>query len=88
MVRTSTGRFVGEVDFGWPELRTVGEFDGRVKYGRDLRPGQDPVEVLYREKLREDELRAEDLGMVRWGWVDLDRFAPVAQRLRERYRPL
>jgi hypothetical protein len=27
-------------DFAWPELRTVGEFDGRVKYGRLLRPGQ------------------------------------------------
>jgi hypothetical protein len=87
VVRTASGRFVGQVDFGWPELRTVGEFDGRVKYGRELRAGQDPVEVLYQEKRREDELRAEDLGMVRWGWVDLDRFAPVAQRLRERYRP-
>lgn len=85
-VRTASGLFVGRVDFGWPELRTVGEFDGRVKYGRELRPGQDPVEVLYEEKLREDQLRAEDLGMVRWGWVDLDRFAPVAQRLRDRYR--
>ncbi|GAA2546265.1 type IV toxin-antitoxin system AbiEi family antitoxin [Pseudonocardia hydrocarbonoxydans] len=86
-VRTTSGLFVGRVDFGWPELRTVGEFDGRVKYGRELRPGRDPVEVLYEEKCREDELRAEDLGMVRWGWVDLDRFAPVAQRLRDRYRP-
>jgi len=86
-VRTASGLFVGRVDFAWPELRTVGEFDGRVKYGRELRPGQDPVEVLYVEKRREDELRDQDLGMVRWGWVDLDRFAPVAQRLRDRYRP-
>lgn len=85
-VRTASGLFVGRVDFGWPELRTVGEFDGRVKYGRELRPGQDPAEVLYAEKLREDALRAEDLGVVRWGWGDLDRFGPVAQRLRDRYR--
>jgi len=32
----------GRVDFAWPELRTVGEFDGRIKYGRLLRPGQEP----------------------------------------------
>lgn len=33
------GVVLGVVDFAWPELRTVGEFDGRVKYGRLLRPG-------------------------------------------------
>ena len=89
VVRTVDGVFVGEVDFGWPELRTVGEFDGAVKYGRDLRPGQDPVEVLYAEKVREDALRSADFGMVRWGWADLGpRFAPVAQQLRARHRPL
>lgn len=87
VVRAAANRFVGEVDVGWPELRTVGEFDGRVEYGRELRPGRDPVEVLYEEKRREDELRAEDLGTVRWRWVDLGRFAPVAQHLRERDRP-
>lgn len=89
VVRTADGVFVGEVDFGWPTLRTVGEFDGQVKYGRGLRSGQDPVEVLYAEKVREDALRSEDLGMVRWGWTDLGgRFTPVAQRLRDRFRPL
>ncbi len=89
VVRTAAGLFVGEVDFGWPGLRTVGEFDGRVKYGRDLRPGQDPAEVLYAEKLREEALRGEDLGMVRWGWTDLGaRFTPVAHRLRDRFRPV
>ena len=87
-VRTRAGSFVGQVDFGWPSLRTVGEFDGRLKYGRELRPGQDPVEVLYAEKLREDALRRQDLAVVRWGWRDLDRFAPVARLLRDRFRPL
>lgn len=84
-VRRNDGRVVGEVDFGWPALRTVGEFDGRVKYGRLVRPGQDPAEVLYQEKLREDEIRAEDLAVVRWGWTDIDGFAPVADRLRSRF---
>jgi hypothetical protein len=83
-----TGALVGRVDFGWPELRTVGEFDGLVKYGRILQPGQDPVEVLVAEKRREDGLRAEDLGVVRWLWSDLPRFAPVAARLRSRFREI
>jgi hypothetical protein len=87
-VRRTDGTFVGRVDFGWPRLRTVGEFDGRVKYGKLLRPGQDPADVVYQEKLREDALRAEDLGVVRWTWPDLSRFAPVATRLRERFRPI
>jgi hypothetical protein len=85
-VRRSDGAFVGRVDFGWPRQRTVGEFDGRVKYGKLLLPGQDPADVVYQEKLREDALRAEDLAVVRWTWSDLTHFAPVAARLRERFR--
>ena len=85
-VRRHDGRFVAQVDFGWPTLSTVGEFDGRIKYGRLVQPDEDAAEVLYREKLREDELRAEDLGVVRWGWTDLDRFSSVAERLQRRFR--
>lgn len=84
-VRTADGRWVAQVDFGWPELRTVGEFDGRVKYGRLLQPGQSAADVVYAEKLREDDVRAEDLSMVRWGWDDLDHFAPTAARLRRSF---
>lgn len=58
-----------------------------MKYGRMLRPGQDPAEVLVAEKLREDALRDEGLGVVRWIWSDLDDFAPTARRLRARFRP-
>jgi len=86
-VRSGTGRVLGRVDFGWPELRTVGEFDGRVKYGRLLRPGQDPGDAVFEEKRREDALRDEDLRVTRWTWHDLDSFAPVAQRLRHAFRP-
>ncbi|MCW0216434.1 MAG: hypothetical protein OJJ54_24050 [Pseudonocardia sp.] len=81
-VRTADGVLVGRADFGWPDLRTVGEFDGRTKYGRLLRPGQDPGEVVYREKLREDAIRAEGWSVVRWTWGDLECFAPVAAGLR------
>jgi len=78
-------RFVGRVDFAWPEHRTLAEFDGRVKYGRLLEPGEDPGEAVWREKVREDLLR--DLGwqVVRWVWSDLAHPDVIAQRLRRAF---
>lgn len=71
LVYDRRGAFVGRVDFAWPELGVVGEFDGRVKYGRDLAPKQDPTDVLWDEKLREDRLRELGWLVVRWTWADL-----------------
>lgn len=68
-------------DFYWEEFRTVGEFDGKVKYGRGLRPGEDPGEAVYREKRREDALRDLGLKVVRWTWDELDTFVAPAERL-------
>lgn len=68
-------------DFAWPDLGVVAEFDGRVKYGRALAPGQDPAEAVWQEKLREDRLRGVGLVVVRWTWRDLDDFAATAARL-------
>ncbi|WP_433275095.1 type IV toxin-antitoxin system AbiEi family antitoxin domain-containing protein [Pseudonocardia xinjiangensis] len=82
VVRSASGTTIARVDFGWPKLRTVGEFDGLVKYGRLLQPGQVPAEVVVAEKRREDAIRDEDLRVRRWGWDDLDNFEPVARRLR------
>ena len=73
-------------DFGWSRQRTVGEFDGKIKYGRALRPGQDVGEVVYAEKLREDAIRSEDWEVVRWTWADLRDFGPTAARIRSRFR--
>jgi hypothetical protein len=81
-VRSADGRLVGRVDFGWPELRTVGEFDGLVKYGRLVPEGRTPADVVVAEKLREDDLRGERLTVVRWTSGDIDRFDRVAARLR------
>jgi hypothetical protein len=61
---------LGRVDFGWPGLRTVGEFDGRVRYGRSLAAARYPGEVVFQEKLREDRLRERDLRVVRWIWAN------------------
>lgn len=56
------GRDVGEVDFLWREQRTILETDGRLKYTEDA--------VLWREKLREDALRALGAEVVRGYWSD------------------
>jgi hypothetical protein len=81
------GCLLGRTDFGWPQLRTVGEFDGRIKYGRLLRPGQSVSDAVVAEKYREDAIRDQDLAVVRWTWADLSDFAPTAARLRRRFRP-
>ncbi len=81
-VRRDSSELVGRVDFGWPDRGVVGEFDGKIKYGRLLRPGQSPGEVMYAEKLREDDLRAEGLTVVRWNWDDLPDLTVPSVRLR------
>ncbi|MGY1671234.1 hypothetical protein [Geodermatophilus sp. SYSU D00710] len=42
-----------------------------MKYGRLLRPGQDPGDAVFDEKRREDAIRDEGWGVVRWTWADL-----------------
>ncbi len=81
----AAGRLVGRADFAWEEHRTLGEFDGRVKYGALLPPGARIEDVVWREKRREDALR--DLGwqVVRWVWADLLNPAVVADRLHRAF---
>jgi hypothetical protein len=85
-VRSADGSVVGRCDFGWRPQRLLGEFDGRVKYGRLLRPGQQPGDAVFAEKRREDALRGEDWGMVRWVWQDLDSPAAFGRRIAARLR--
>jgi hypothetical protein len=79
------GRFVGRVDFAWQALRTIGEFDGKIKYGRLAPAAEQSHDVVYQEKLREDALR--DLGwqVVRWTWSELDQPQKIAERLRRAF---
>lgn len=86
-VRSPSGAVVGRTDFAWEEHRLVGEFDGRVKYGRLLRPGQDAGDAVFAEKRREDAIRDEGWGVVRWVWAELarpDRLAARVRRAQER----
>jgi predicted transcriptional regulator of viral defense system len=75
------GYLLGRGDFGWPERRTLGEFDGRVKYRKLLRPGEAAEDAVYREKLREDALRDQGWQMARWGWDDIKTPQVIADRV-------
>ena len=81
----TNGRLVARSDFVWKESKTLGEFDGRVKYGRLLKPGQTTGDVIFDEKVREDALR--DLGwqIVRWLWEDLRNPARLRERLERAF---
>jgi hypothetical protein len=82
-VRDHHGVLIGYSDWGWPEHQMLGEFDGRLKYGRLLEPGEDPGDVVFAEKRREDRMReATGFGMVRLTWADLESPHQTAERLR------
>jgi hypothetical protein len=48
-IRDPDGRLIGRTDFAWEGHRLVGEFDGRITYGRLLRPGEDAGDGAFRE---------------------------------------
>jgi len=73
---------IARCDFGWRDHRTVGEFDGRVKYRGE---GGDPGEVVFREKLREDDVRDHGWEVARWTWADLNTPTVVARRIRRAF---
>ena len=53
-----------------------------MEYGRLLRPGQEPGDVVFEEKRREDAIRDESWGVVRWTWRDLDTPAVLGARVQ------
>ena len=46
-----------------------------------------PGDVVFREKRREDALRAAGMAVVRWTWEELTNFDPIAARLRRALAP-
>lgn len=86
-VRRRDGSIAGLADWGWPRLGGLGEFDGHIKYGRLLKPGQQPGDVVFEEKRREDEIRElTSYSMVRLIWDDYDRPRQTAERVRRALR--
>ena len=77
----ANGNWIGRTDFYFPGLAVVGEFDGKVKYGKHLKPGQHPGDAVFLEKIREDRIRATGLVVVRWVWDDLRRPLELRRRI-------
>ncbi len=72
---------IGRVDFGWQDLRTVGEADGFGKYRAD--DGTGDFATLRAEKLREDRLRDAGYEVFRFTWDEAVR-RPAVLELRAR----
>ncbi|MBY4569982.1 hypothetical protein ACN95_08115 [Gordonia sihwensis] len=74
-------------DYDW-DGSVVAEFDGFGKYRREMRkPDQSADDVVIAEKLREDELRALDLHVVRWTTEHLasGQMVPLLRRQLSRF---
>jgi hypothetical protein len=81
-VRLPSGRLAGRVDLLLRKQGVMIEFDGQVKYGRLLKPGQTIDDVIKAERDREvllEELTG--LRMLRLVWGDLDHPAQIAKRV-------
>lgn len=82
-IHDGSGQLVAEVDFLFREQRVIAEFDGRLKYAGDAAASADTV---YREKRREDRLRALGFVVVRISWTDLQYPSYTANRVRQAFR--
>ncbi|HEY3530860.1 MAG TPA: hypothetical protein VGK78_17080 [Nocardioides sp.] len=77
------GRVIARLDFAWPELGVWVEVDGRVKYDELRRAGESPVDVLMREKRREETVRAlTGWECIRVTWSDLAHPERIVARIR------
>ena len=77
------GDLVAFLDFALPDQGVWIEFDGKVKYQRHLRPGEDVTAAVLREKRREERI----IELTGWRpfritWWDLEHPEQLAIRLR------
>lgn len=73
-------------DYGWQERGVLGEFDGRLKYGRELQAGMDVDQTLVAERRRELRLERRGWCVVRLVWSDLANLAAVRAIVEEGFR--
>jgi very-short-patch-repair endonuclease len=81
-VRRPDGRLAGRTDFVLHREKVVVEFDGKIKYGRLLKPGQTVGDVIHAERAR--ELLLEELTgyrVLRVVWDDLASPGQLAERV-------
>jgi hypothetical protein len=77
------GRLVAVVDFAWPELGLFVEFDGKIKYKAPDRHDETVVDVVLREKQREElVVRITRWRCLRVTWADLHRPERTAALVR------
>jgi hypothetical protein len=73
-IRDEYGNVLWRVDFAWPDLGVFLEFDGKVKYQKLLKPGQNVTDVVIAEKKREEQIcRRTGWRCIRLTWADLHR---------------
>jgi hypothetical protein len=79
------GVIVARVDFAWPKLKVFLEFDGKIKYQKLLKLGEDATDVVLRERKREQMIcRLTGWRCIRITWADLENpEATVAMIMRE-----
>lgn len=82
-IRDDWGNLIARVDFAWPKLKVIVEFDGAEKYHRFRKPGETIEQMVMREKAREDRIR-EVTGwlVIRLTWADLALPSETARRIR------
>ena len=80
-------RLLGIVDFAWPELGVILEFDGNVKYEKYLRDGETASDAVIREKNRENRIvEATGWIVIRVVWADLANPTQLVERIRRAMR--
>lgn len=77
------GQLLGRTDFWWEDFEHLGEFDGQIKYGRLLKPGETSSLAVVKEKRREDRMRATGKGMSRFAWPEVLPGRAAARRMAE-----
>jgi hypothetical protein len=83
VIEDPAGREIARVDFAWPKLGVFLEFDGRVKYERFRREGESVLDVVLREKKREEKIcRITGWRCIRIVWADLYQPAQTAAYIR------
>lgn len=81
-VEIRDGSFLARVDMLLDDAPVIFEFDGFVKYGRTWAQHDvtAPADVVFAEKVREDQLRGLGYSVVRVIWSDLDAMDIVRRR--------
>lgn len=86
-VTDHTGRVLFRVDFAWPALGLIVEFDGKQKYLRLRSEGESIEETVLREKRREDRIRElTGFRVIRLTWSDLENARATLHRFHEATR--